>query len=158
MILIISLTLISGGIFYLFNITAPEPGMSSGNGNPAILFLFILIPIGIILIFLWNYLLKIISPYKRVLFSILLVIVGYWVYGVYHYLSFQENYREAIKAAYLEKSQPVDEEFITDLSSSFLSMSSNVVYFNLNTFILFMLSIIFLSIIFYLVNINTDEK
>ncbi|MFD2640004.1 hypothetical protein ACFSW4_14135 [Piscibacillus salipiscarius] len=101
---------------------------------------------------------KIISPYKRVLFSILLVIVGYWVYGVYHYLSFQENYREAIKAAYLEKSQPVDEEFITDLSSSFLSMSSNVVYFNLNTFILFMLSIIFLSIIFYLVNINTDEK
>lgn len=52
------LILLTLGLFLLGNQMTPVPGTSSGNGNPALLIVFVLVPLFICVVALWVYLFR----------------------------------------------------------------------------------------------------
>lgn len=144
------LMFISGVLFYLAYISTPEPGHISGGGNPVILFLFALVIIGVILIFLWNSLLhKIQFSIKGYIFM-MTAIMTYGVIGIFYHLSFLNDYRETLMRAFSDN-RSLGDHTIIDLSTSLIWTSANKVYFNLNTFIMFILSTILISLVINLI-------
>ncbi|MBU9711723.1 hypothetical protein [Evansella tamaricis] len=144
-------TVISGLLFYVMNLMTPSAGIDSGNGNPAIVLIPILFPLFVYLVYSWIKVLKFFHMTLRVGISTLLLITFHWVIGLYIHRVMFDRHRETLADAYEQLFGYVDWEYIDHITSSLLSIHTNKLYFNLNTFFMYLTLSILLSVDFVLV-------
>ncbi|WP_025786179.1 hypothetical protein [Sporosarcina sp. D27] len=142
---VVSLLLL--GVFLLGNQMTPNPGTSSGNGNPALLIAFLLIPAFVFMVFLWVRIFHV-HPFGNTAFtiSILAILVHLSAAFIYQRYAFIE-YRQVIKEALLKIDGVADEEYLQSITSG-LSIHVNNQYFNLNTYFMFVTFSILIAIVY----------
>ncbi|MFE8699683.1 hypothetical protein ACFYKX_03485 [Cytobacillus sp. FJAT-54145] len=134
-IILFFVQIIIGGLFYFINIMTPHPGQSSGNGNPAIIVMGV-----IVLLFIWSVLLwgRVLSnfdfPYKVYRIFIIFILL-HWTFGVYFQRQSFLEYRELLSSIQQKNFGVVDLEYISQITS-FMSIHVNNQYFNANTYLL----------------------
>jgi heme/copper-type cytochrome/quinol oxidase subunit 2 len=135
LLLVISVIIL--GIFLFFNKTTPQPGASSGNGNPAILAVLFLIPLFILLVLLW---VRVFTVHSISNLGLMIFAIGNVIHLIiaffYQKKEFNE-YRQVIAEAILKRTGFVDMEYIDAITRG-LSIHVNNQYFNLNTYFMFM--------------------
>jgi hypothetical protein len=135
------------GVFLLVNQMTPNPGTSSGNGNPALLIAWILIPLLIFMVILWVRIFRVHSINTTIfiisIFGILVHLTGAFF--------FQKNalneYRQVIQEALIKRNGVADADYIQSITSG-LSFHVNNQYFNINTYFMFLTFSIFLAIVY----------
>ena len=135
-------------IFWICNLMNPEPGASSGNGNPAILLLGIIVIMFFWLVYLWN---KILNDYT---IKPLVLSIGITITFIHIVISilYQRNsflkYRNLLAETYKNEFRVVDWQYIESITS-FMSIHVNKQYFNVNTYFIFLSASILLSLLVY---------
>jgi branched-subunit amino acid ABC-type transport system permease component len=126
----------------------PAPGQTSGNGNPAILLLGVILIMFCCLVYLWNRILND-YPIKPLVLSIgvSITLIHIVISILYQRNAFLE-YREVLAETYKKDFGFVDWQYIESITS-FLSIHVNKQYFNLNTYFMFLSASILLSLIVY---------
>ncbi|MEC5424788.1 hypothetical protein QGM71_14980 [Virgibacillus sp. C22-A2] len=126
----------------------PAPGQTSGNGNPAILLLGVILIMFCCLVYLWN---KILNDYtiKPLVLSIgVSITLIHIVISILYQRNAFLNYRDVLTETYKKDFGFVDWQYIESITS-FLSIHVNKQYFNLNTYFMFLSASILLSLIAY---------
>ncbi|WNF38360.1 hypothetical protein RJD24_08035 [Bacillaceae bacterium IKA-2] len=143
----IIISVISAVLFYLSNLMNPSPGQSSGNGNPAIIFMFILVPLFCYLVILWVKLFKKVNLKPTMLVLGIVAIATHWMVGFFYQKGSLIKYKNILQDAYHEQHGFVDNVYIDQITSLF-SIHVNNQYFNLNTYLMFLtLSILISSLV-----------
>lgn len=126
----------------------PAPGQTSGNGNPAIVLLGVILIMFCCLVYLWNRILND-YPIKPLVLSIgvSITLIHIVISILYQRNAFLE-YREVLAETYKKDFGFVDWQYIESITS-FLSIHVNRQYFNLNTYFMFLSASILLSLIVY---------
>ncbi|KOS61680.1 hypothetical protein FJQ98_17825 [Lysinibacillus agricola] len=136
-------------MFYVSNRMTVSPVTISGNGNPALIVVAILLPIFILMVILWVRILQVHSISKRFcIVGIILTFVHLIMAFIYQRISLA-NYREVIKDALIEKNGKVDDQYVQNITTV-LDIHVNNQYFNVNTFFMFNSFSIFIALVFYL--------
>ncbi|GGA79890.1 hypothetical protein [Ornithinibacillus halotolerans] len=143
---LIIIIVFSAVLFYFVNTMTPLPSQSSGNGNPAILLMFILAPLFCYLVILWLNLFRDMNINLLILVIVMIVIAIHWVIGFYYQISSFMKYKKLLQDVYQEEMGFVDYEYI-DQITDFFSIHMNSQYFNLNTYLMFLTMSIFISIL-----------
>ncbi|VDG98585.1 Uncharacterised protein [Lysinibacillus sphaericus] len=142
---VVSLLLL--GVFLLGNQMTPNPGTSSGNGNPALLIVFMLIPVFIFMVFLWVRIFHVHSlGNTAIIISILAILVQLSAAFIYQRHAFVE-YRQVIEDALLKNYGVEDAEYVQSITTG-LSIHVNNQYFNLNTYFMFVTFSILIAIVY----------
>ncbi|MBG9453794.1 hypothetical protein ABE61_06790 [Lysinibacillus sphaericus] len=144
-------------LFYLSNRMTVSPVTISGNGNPALIVVAILLPMFFLMVILWVRILKVHSISKRFyIVGIILTFVHLILAFIYQRISLT-NYRDVIKDALIEKNGEVDDQYVQSITTV-LDIHVNNQYFNINTFFMFIsLSIFIALVVFYLLD-SQEEK
>jgi hypothetical protein len=144
--LLMGVCLLAALLFWFANIMNPNPGQTSGNGNPAILLAGILILLFCYLVYLWVRTFRR-FPIKPYYFRISMaaIITHLIVASLYQRSSFH-NYRNVLADAYQEDFGFVDWQYI-DSITSFMSIHINNQYFNMNTYLMFLTSSILVALV-----------
>ncbi|WP_197140877.1 hypothetical protein [Lysinibacillus sphaericus] len=134
-----------------------SPVTISGNGNPALIVVAILLPMFFLMVILWVRILKVHSISKRFyIVGIILTFVHLILAFIYQRISLT-NYRDVIKDALIEKNGEVDDQYVQSITTV-LDIHVNNQYFNINTFFMFIsLSIFIALVVFYLLD-SQEEK
>lgn len=129
-----------------------SPVTISGNGNPALIVVAILLPMFFLMVILWVRILKVHSISKRFyIVGIILTFVHLILAFIYQRISLT-NYRDVIKDALIEKNGEVDDQYVQSITTV-LDIHVNNQYFNINTFFMFIsLSIFIALVVFYLLD------
>ncbi|MFF2176164.1 hypothetical protein ACFVT8_06875 [Lysinibacillus sp. NPDC058147] len=136
-------------LFYLMNQMTTRPGTISGNGNPALIVVTILIPLFILMVFLWGRIFRVHSINQRFsIVGIILTFVHLTIAFIYQRIALA-NYRNIIKDALIKEGGEVDNQYLQDITTG-LTIHVNNQYFNLNTFFMFISFSIFIALAFYL--------
>ncbi|MGE7909485.1 hypothetical protein [Lysinibacillus xylanilyticus] len=126
-----------------------RPGTTSGNGNPVLIVVALLFPLFIFIVILWRRIFGVHSISQSFsIVGIILTFVHLMIAFIYQRISLA-NYREIIKDAYLEKYGEVDSQYIQDITTG-ITIHVNNLYFNVNTFFMFISFSIFIALAFYL--------
>lgn len=143
-------------LFKLIHAITTTPGQSSGNGNPAILFMLPIVLLFIVLLFQWFSVVdRWVTSLKR-LGIVILVGVVHWIVALYYQrLSFLK-YREVIVEAYVARFGEVDMNYIESITTG-LSIHVNNQYFNVNTFFM-LVSLSFVISAMIRVTVNRFRK
>ncbi|WP_098747495.1 hypothetical protein [Paenibacillus sp. EZ-K15] len=122
-------------ILVLFgNAMTPEPGRSSGNGNPAILLIIPLSLLFLVLVYQWIRVFKDLKMSLSTVSFVILALAGYIVAGYVYQLHRLEAYREVLAEAFELRYGEVDWAHIESITSGILSIHMNNQFFNLNTY------------------------
>lgn len=144
------------GVFLLINQMTPEPGTTSGNGNPALLIALILIPLFIIMVILWVRIFRMRSISTPVyIFGIVGILSHLTIAFMYRQKELNE-YREVIKDALISRDGVADAEYVQAITSG-LSIHINNQNFNINTYFMFVTFSILVAIV-YLLSDNAGKK
>ncbi|MDQ0271623.1 hypothetical protein [Cytobacillus purgationiresistens] len=143
-IIIVSAILLTMPLFWLGFLMTPRPGSSSGNGNPAIFIMFLLIPLFAISVYGWVQLLRAVYIKQSYLYwTMLLIIVHIIVAFIYQVNSFNK-YRLVWEEAYKKDFGLIDYEYINGIMTV-ASIHMNSQFFNANTFMMFITFSIFIG-------------
>ncbi|WP_052475193.1 hypothetical protein [Bacillus badius] len=144
-------------LFMLANTMTPSPGTSSGNGNPALFILFILIPLFTIMVALWISLLHT-YPFRLpvYLMSMFLIVLHLSIAFVYQKIQLAQ-YREVIEKALIKRNGFADAAYIEDITAG-LSFHVNNQYFNFNTYLMFLTFSLFSAMLFTLLDLWEKRK
>jgi hypothetical protein len=146
---IISITVVSLlaiPLFWVCNLMNPEPGQTSGNGNPAILLLFIIVILFFCLLYLWT------KIFNELTIKPVILITGITLTFIHLVVSFlyQRNaflkYKKVLAETHKENFGSIDWQYIESITS-FMSIHVNKQLFNLNTYFMFLSASIFLSLL-----------
>lgn len=152
---IISIVVLS--LFYFINGMTVSPGTVSGNGNPALIVVAILLPLFILMIWLWGRVLRAHSISQcSLIVGLILTFIHLTLALIYQRISL-ENYRGVIKDAIIEKGMQADDQYIQDITSG-ITIHVNNQYFNLNTFFMFISFSIFIALLFYLRDLQEHKR
>lgn len=123
----------------------PKPGSISGNGNPAILIMWFLVPIFCYMVYLWFRILRSYSI-KTMTIGIgsAIIIIQLIVAYIYQRNAFLK-YREILAEAYEKDFGFVDWVYIGQITS-FSSIHVNNQYFNANTYLMFLTASILIAL------------
>ena len=135
------------GVFLLGKQMTPIPGTTSGNGNPALLLLLILIPLFVLMVILWIRIFNVHLFSNNVLIIGILCIFIHLTVGFLYQRNALIEYRQIIKDALLKKEGVVDAEYLQSITSV-LSIHVNNQYYNLNTFFMFITFSILVAIVY----------
>ncbi|MFD2042972.1 hypothetical protein ACFSTA_01470 [Ornithinibacillus salinisoli] len=138
--------IISWSLFLIANNMTPGPGVTSGNGNPAILMMIPLILLFAILVFLWGRILKPYANSSSLILIALFTIVIHWIIAIYFQLGEFNRYKQLLADTYQKDIGFVDWQYIDSITSSFLSIYVNNQIFNLNTFFMFLTLSLFVAL------------
>ncbi len=150
------LSFISLILFLVGNSMTPPPGTISGNGNPALILFFILIPILICLVLFSVILIRSYSIKNKYLYFTMIILILHFILGFLYQRKELNEYREVIKGVLLERDGIADLHYVESMTG-FLSYHVNNQYFNVNTFFMF-LAFALLSAIIYHFWDNWDKK
>lgn len=151
------LTIISFCLFQVMNRMTVSPTTSSGNGNPALFFGMILVPIFVLMFLLWLRILRVHAVQMKA------TIIGLVVTSIHLIISFLyqrnalDHYREFVKSELLKKYKSVDVQYVESITS-FLSIHINNQYFNINTFFMFLSFSLLLAFAYYLWDLFDAKK
>lgn len=149
--MILLASLLSIPLFWLGHIMTPSPGQSSGNGNPAIIIMGILLIAFGFIIYQW---IKILRKYTINLFikivGTILIIVHLIISFIYQRNTFIQYKENVLAKAFEEKFGYIDWQHIDEITS-FLSIHVNIHYFNFNTYFMFMTSAILIALVVTLI-------
>ena len=147
---VVVISIIGAVLFYIINLMNPSPGQSSGNGNPAIIFMFILVPLFCYSVILWVKLFKEINLKPSMLVLGIIAIATHWIVGFYYQKGSLIKYKTILQEEYHKQHGFVDNVYIDQITSLF-SIHVNSQYFNPNTYLMFLTLAILIS---FLVNIT----
>lgn len=143
-------------LFYVINRMTASPGTTSGNGNPALIVVAILLPLFILMVLLWGRILRVHSIGQRlVVVGLILTFIHLVTAFIYQRISLAK-YRDIIKDALIEKYGEADKQYLQDITTG-LTIHVNNQYFNFNTFLMFISFSLFIALAFYLWDI-LDKK
>ncbi|OLO39229.1 hypothetical protein BTR23_09260 [Alkalihalophilus pseudofirmus] len=143
-------TIMAGLLFWFCNMMTPQPGQSSGNGNPAILAIPILCILSFFIVFLLIRIFQTLSM-KFILFPMSMVtIVIYWMAALFYQRGSYINYRNILVEENLKDRGFVDWEYI-DTITTFMSIHINNQFFNFNTYFVFLSFCIFVTLTIVLI-------
>lgn len=152
-LMVVSVLVVTAAFFGLWNVSTPSPGSSSGNGNPAILFMGVLLILLCILVYLWG---RILDDIRIKRTTALLVIAGniaHFMVAILYQRSAFLAYRQVIAIAYEKDFGYVDWVYIDQITSFWsLSIHLNNQYFNVNTFLMFCSLSILLALCWHLIS------
>ncbi|KAB2335662.1 hypothetical protein [Bacillus mesophilum] len=155
MVILITVLLFTAIGFIFSNLMTPAPGSSSGNGNPAILFVLLLPFILFYLIVFWRGIFRELSNKKK-----WIIVVAGSSYcasaAMYQRWSFV-RYVDEMRKGYKEQFGYVDEEYIQDIAV-FLSIHVNNQFFNFNTFIVFVVLSVVIGVLVPLRGVGKNNK
>lgn len=143
------------GIFLIVNQMTPNPGDTSGNGNPALLIVWILIPILIFMVILWVRIFRMSSISTTVFIISIFGILVHLTVSIFYQKNELNEYREVIKIALINREGVADTQYIQSITSG-LDIHVNNQNFNINTYFMFVTFSILLAIVYTLW--NTWEK
>ncbi|MGE7909326.1 hypothetical protein [Lysinibacillus xylanilyticus] len=143
------------GIFLIVNQVTPSPGDMSGNGNPALLIIWILIPLLIFIVILWVHIFRMSSISTTVFIISIFGILVHLTVSIFYQKNELNEYREIIKIALIKREGVANAEYIQSITSG-LDIHMNNQNFNINTYFMFVTFSILLAIIYTLW--NTWEK
>lgn len=114
-----------------------KSGAISGNGNPALPFIFLLIPIFIWFSYEWIVFVKQFSNRSLLCISMFIVSLLYLVYGSYITIESHMQYKSEFitKGSLRQGSSNVDTHWV-DLATNGITYYTNTLYFNYMTFLL----------------------
>lgn len=137
-LLLAILYFLTAGIFLLCNLTASsKPPFSAGNGNIAIVIVFILIPITVSIVWILSILLRHVEIKKTQIIILLLFLISHICFGIMYQFSKLDDYREILANEYFNFMGFHDIEYIHMITVGF-SMQLNNQYFNINTWFVFL--------------------
>ena len=137
------------GIFLIVNQMTPTPGTSSGNGNPALLIAWILIPLLIFMVILWVRIFHVNSISTTVFIISIFGILVHLAVAFFYQKNELNEYRHVIKNAFINRDGVADPEYIQSITSG-LSIHVNNQYFNTNTYFMYVTFSIFVAIVYTL--------
>ena len=143
------------GIFLIVNQVTPSPGDTSGNGNPALLIIWILIPLLIFIVILWVHIFRMSSISTTVFIISIFGILVHLTVSFFYQKNELNEYREVIKIALIKREGVANAQDIQSITSG-LDIHMNNQNFNINTYFMFVTFSILLAIIYTLW--NTWEK
>ncbi len=155
MLFIFSLTALA--IFQIANRMTAGPTTTSGNGNPVLVGVFILVPIFFLMVMLWVRVFHVHSIGIRTSLIGLFVISIHLIVAFIYQKHALDQYREFIKNAFIEKDGMVDLQYVESITS-FLGIHVNNQYFNLNTFFMFFTFSIFVAFVYLLWDLPVKGK
>lgn len=149
--ILISLLIFVFCIFMFINqMMTVSPGASSGNGNPALLFMFLLVPLFLVIVILWAQLFQAhYVPIRNIILGMFIIII-HLTAGFFYQKQALDKYRDVLKNAYFERDGSVDAQYIQDITRG-ITIHVNNQYFNINTFFMFVTSSVFVAALFYFV-------
>lgn len=136
-------------VFVLFmgiHLMTSKPGSSSGNGNPALLLLMIVVPLFIVMVLLWQRVFRYYKLTKRVVIIGLLFTSLHIIAGILYQRMALANYRGVIEEALIKQYGYADQQYLMDITSG-LTIHVNNQYFNLNTFFMLVSFSIFIALL-----------
>ena len=137
-LILVILYSLTAGIFLLCNLTAStKPPFSSGNGNIAIIFVLILIPITVSIIWILSILLRHLEISKKYLNSLILFLISHICFGIFYQYNKLDDYRDMLANAYFDLMGFHDKEYIHMITVGFSNQLNNQ-YFNINTWFVFL--------------------
>ncbi|WP_080846186.1 hypothetical protein [Cytobacillus gottheilii] len=142
--MLITVLLFTAGGFIFSNLMTPAPGSSSGNGNPAILFVLLLPFILFYLIMFWRGIFHGLSKKKKWIIAV--AGSAYCASAVMYQRWSFVRYVDEMRQGYREQFGYADEEYIQDIAV-FLSIHVNNQYFTINTFIAFVVLTIVIGVL-----------
>jgi hypothetical protein len=107
------ISIISAVLFYIIHLMNPSPGQSSGNGNPAIILMFILVPLFCYLVILWIKLFKKVNLNPTLLLLSIVVIATHWMVGYFYQRGSLIKYKNILQEAYHEHHGFVEMSILT---------------------------------------------
>lgn len=140
-------------VFVLFmgiHLMTSKPGSSSGNGNPALLLLMIVVPLFIVMVLLWQRVFRYYKLTKRVVIIGLLFTSLHIIAGILYQRMALANYRGVIEEALIKQYGYADQQYLMDITSG-LTIHVNNQYFNLNTFFMLVSFSIFIALLWLVV-------
>ncbi|MDQ0208630.1 hypothetical protein [Alkalicoccobacillus murimartini] len=137
-LILLLLYVLTAGIFLLCHLTASSTvPFSAGNGNVALYFIIILIPILIGIVYLLSDFLRHLVINKKHLNIIILLLITQICLGIFYQYNQLDNYRDTLANAYFDYFGYHDMEYIHMITVGFSSQLNNQ-YFNLNTWFMFL--------------------
>jgi len=140
------------GIFLIVNQVTPSPGDTSGNGNPALLIIWILIPLLIFIVILWVHIFRMSSISTTVFIISIFGILVHLTVSIFYQKNELNEYREVIKIALINREGVANAQDIQSITSG-LDIHMNNQNFNINTYFMFVTFSILLAIVYTLWNI-----
>jgi len=140
------------GIFLIVNQVTPNPGDMSGNGNPALLIIWILIPLLIYMMILWVHIFRMSSISTTVFIISIFGILVHLTVSIFYQKNELNEYREVIKIALINREGVANAQDIQSITSG-LDIHMNNQNFNINTYFMFVTFSILLAIVYTLWNI-----
>ncbi|WP_133208731.1 hypothetical protein [Exiguobacterium sp. s143] len=144
-VILIVLLIISGFLFYFGNQMTAAPGSSSGNGNLAILSMIALVFIIPIFIFFLMITLKNLRLKLGYLVTMIILSLSYVIVGFLYQSNEYSKYKNLVKEIVLAKGVTKDLDYIDSITSGIFSPFMNSQFFNLNTYVMFVCFVIFVS-------------
>lgn len=147
-------------VFVLFigiNQMTAVPGSSSGNGNPALLLVILVIPLFFVMVWLWQRLIRQYGLRRRAIMIGLFLTFIHILAGIIYQRSALTNYRKVIEAALIERYGYADQQYLLDITSG-LTIHVNNQYFNVNTFFMLISFSIFIAFIWFVLLAEKNEK
>jgi hypothetical protein len=135
---------ISGVLFYLINLMNPSPGKTSGSGNPALIYMIVLVPLFCYLVILCVKLFKEMNVKPTMLVIGIVAIATHWMVGFFYQKSSYIKFKSILQDLYYEQHGFEDNVYIDQITSLF-SIHVNSQYFNLNTYLMFLTLSILIS-------------
>ncbi|KGI84893.1 MULTISPECIES: hypothetical protein [unclassified Exiguobacterium] len=136
--------------FYLGNLSTVDPVQISGNGNPALLFIPILLLLALFIMNDWIKVMKFFNSNSRILLP-LLFIIGIALFFIYEQQV--DNYherKEYVQQVVIEReykiTDPLFLERVTGITYTYMSNQ----LFNLNTFVIYILLTLAMAIMYVL--------
>ena len=135
------------GVFLIINQMTPNPGTSSGNGNPALLIAWVLLPFFFVMFFLWVQIFRkhtISTSFQIISISgITIHLIVAFLYQRYEL----NKYKQVIKDALIKRDGGVDAEYFNAITKG-MSIHINNQNFNFNTYFMFISFSILVSIVY----------
>lgn len=135
----------------LGNAMTPGPGVSSGNGNPAILLLIPLSILFLVLVNQWIQLLKKVKMGPSVSSFLIIALAGYIIAGYAYQLYRLDIYRKIQADAFKARYGEVDWAHIESITTGILSIHMNNQFFNWNTYFMMIAFSLMLCFVYKLI-------
>ncbi|MFB1082207.1 hypothetical protein [Jeotgalibacillus sp. JSM ZJ347] len=135
-------------IFYIVNQMTVSPGTSSGNGNPAMLVGWVLIPVLIMMVLTWLKVIRMRALSKKFTIAGISFIALHLIVGIIYQRIALDGYRNVIRKALIERDGTVDESYLTSITSG-LTIHVNSQYFNVNTYLMFITASLLIALVWH---------
>lgn len=127
---------LSAILFWGIHQMTPDPGTTSGNGNPGLLLAGLLIPLFILAVVVWVRIFRSRTISNRTYVFSIVAVLAHLIFAYLYRLNTLVEYRGIIEEVLFTKDGTVDIDYVMAITSG-LSIHINHLNFSVNTFFMF---------------------